>query len=66
MEIQVHTLGEPNGKLKDLPDNGGTTMWVETLTFCPNNVFHMVTGSTRRIYCSECKVWWWRKGYGGV
>lgn len=62
--IGVFTLGEPDGKLKDLPDTGGTTMWNEKLIFCPNNVFHQITGSTRKLYCPECGVYWKRPNYG--
>lgn len=57
--VGVLTLGEPDGKCSDLPE-GATTMWDEKLMFCPNNVFHKITGSTRKVYCAECNVWWKR------
>ncbi len=53
----------PDGITKDLPDNGGTTMWAENAT-CPKSDSHETSGSSSKIYCYECGVWWWREGYG--
>lgn len=53
----------PDGKMKNL-DNSATTMWRVPTSHCPNKHEHKITGSTRRYYCAECGVWWWREGWG--
>lgn len=52
---------KPDGQCKDLPDTGGTTMWSEQDAVCPNSTEHPITGSTTRLYCSDCGIWWWRE-----
>lgn len=53
---------EPDGLTKDL-DGSATTMWFETDKECPRSRIHALSGSTSRIYCYTCKVWWWREGF---
>lgn len=42
-------------------DGSGTTMWQENTINCPNNKDHELTGSSRKIYCHECGIFWVRK-----
>jgi len=48
---------KPDGKTKDLP---ATTMWFEPYIECPECGVPLV-GSTRRVYCYECGIYWDRK-----
>ena len=48
---------ESSGKNDNLP-LGGTTMWFEPEYECPHDNSHSITGSTLRIYCSECGIYW--------
>ena len=50
-------LTNPDGKFVDLPD----TTWDEIDYLCYENPDHNITGTTKRLYCAECGVWWWRK-----
>lgn len=48
----VHT-----GRCHDLPSHA-TTMWVERNKHCPHDPKHVITGSTRRMYCNKCGIYW--------
>jgi len=50
---------KPDGKTKDLPE-GATSMWVESELECPECEAPLV-GSTRRVYCYECGIYWDRE-----
>ena len=52
----------PDGKTSTLPPMV-TTMWMENKLTCPKDETHPLTGSTRRIYCDECDVYWNRDGH---
>lgn len=53
----------PDGQTRDLPYTV-TTMWYESDKQCPKDASHEIKGSSRRYYCYDCDVWWWREGYG--
>ncbi len=50
-------LPKPSGNVKDL-DYSTTTMWEEKELHCNKKSFHKISGSTRRVYCYDCGVYW--------
>jgi len=50
---------ESSGRLNDLPEHI-TTMWPEMKLKCPNDKHHNIKGSSRKIYCHSCGIWWAR------
>lgn len=48
-----------DGKVKHLPESV-TTMWEEKTLRCPNYASHKITGSSDKVYCYDCGIWWKR------
>ena len=55
--MKIELPKKPIGKISDLPF-AITTMWYEGGLICPHDDSHKLTGSTRKVYCYECGVWW--------
>jgi len=47
----------PTGHTDNL-DGLVTTMWNEHEYKCPVSCNHTITGSTRRMYCAVCGIYW--------
>jgi len=55
----MKVLPRPDGHTDDLPESF-QTQWSEHNLVCPKSESHVVTGSGRKVYCYDCKVYWER------